>query len=182
MHCVLTTCRTLSHHPALPITASCHTSPPNQTHTHTHRFFADCWMLFPTEAEYIEWFTKAGFKDVKMTRIGPKWYRGVRRHGLIMGCSVTGVKPEVRTAGNYALPHLCWAPLSTWCRLMWLARRRSRPPAVGHHTYCDWLLWVGRGSALVHACACVGGAGGTPLPRLGWESPLLGRRANLTEN
>ncbi|KAJ7954817.1 2-methyl-6-phytyl-1,4-hydroquinone methyltransferase, chloroplastic-like [Quillaja saponaria] len=26
-------------------------------------------------------------------RIGPKWYRGVRRHGLIMGCSVTGVKP-----------------------------------------------------------------------------------------
>ncbi|KAG2429982.1 hypothetical protein HYH02_013933 [Chlamydomonas schloesseri] len=29
-----------------------------------------------------------------MTRIGPKWYRGVRRHGLIMGCSVTGVKPK----------------------------------------------------------------------------------------
>jgi MPBQ/MSBQ methyltransferase len=52
-------------------------------------------MLFPTEAEYIEWFTKAGFTDVKMTRIGPKWYRGVRRHGLIMGCSVTGVKPQV---------------------------------------------------------------------------------------
>lgn len=58
------------------------------------RFFADMWMLFPTEAEYIEWFTKAGFKDVKITRIGPKWYRGVRRHGLIMGCSVTGVKEE----------------------------------------------------------------------------------------
>ncbi|KAB2092582.1 hypothetical protein ES319_A02G039500v1 [Gossypium barbadense] len=43
--------------------------------------------------EYIEWFEKAGFKDVKLKRIGPKWYRGVRRHGLIMGCSVTGVKP-----------------------------------------------------------------------------------------
>jgi MPBQ/MSBQ methyltransferase len=52
-------------------------------------------MLFPTEAEYMEWFTKAGFSDVKITRIGPKWYRGVRRHGLIMGCSVTGVKPKV---------------------------------------------------------------------------------------
>lgn len=58
------------------------------------RFFADMWMLFPTEEEYIDWFTKAGFKDVQLKRIGPKWYRGVRRHGLIMGCSVTGVKKE----------------------------------------------------------------------------------------
>jgi MPBQ/MSBQ methyltransferase len=53
-------------------------------------------MLFPKEEEYMEWFTKAGFTDVKIKRIGPKWYRGVRRHGLIMGCSVTGVKPKVR--------------------------------------------------------------------------------------
>ncbi|CAN6694019.1 unnamed protein product [Malus baccata var. baccata] len=57
------------------------------------RFFADVWMLFPKEEEYIEWFQKAGFKDVQLKRIGPKWYRGVRRHGLIMGCSVTGIKP-----------------------------------------------------------------------------------------
>jgi len=57
------------------------------------RFFADVWMLFPKEEEYIEWFKKAGFKDIELKRIGPKWYRGVRRHGLIMGCSVTGVKP-----------------------------------------------------------------------------------------
>ncbi|KAL7200789.1 hypothetical protein ACSBR1_032671 [Camellia fascicularis] len=56
------------------------------------RFFADVWMLFPKEEEYIEWFEKAGFKDVQLKRIGPKSYRGVRRHGLIMGCSVTGVK------------------------------------------------------------------------------------------
>ncbi|KAF3324377.1 2-methyl-6-phytyl-1,4-hydroquinone methyltransferase 1 [Carex littledalei] len=58
------------------------------------RFFADMWMLFPKEEEYIEWFNKAGFKDVKIKRIGPKWYRGVRRYGLIIGCSVTGVKRE----------------------------------------------------------------------------------------
>lgn len=58
------------------------------------RFFADVWMLFPTEAEYKEWFTKAGFEDVQIKRIGPKWYRGVRRHGLIMGCSVTGRKTK----------------------------------------------------------------------------------------
>ncbi|XP_051206907.1 2-methyl-6-phytyl-1,4-hydroquinone methyltransferase 1, chloroplastic [Lolium perenne] len=64
------------------------------------RFFADMWMLFPTEEEYIEWFTRAGFEDVKLKRIGPKWYRGVRRHGLIMGCSVTGVK---RASGDSPL-------------------------------------------------------------------------------
>ena len=58
------------------------------------RFFADMWMLFPTEQEYIDWVTKAGFTDVKLKRIGPTWYRGDRRHGLIMGCSVTGVKAE----------------------------------------------------------------------------------------
>lgn len=57
-------------------------------------FFADMWMLFPTEAEYIDWFTQAGFSDVQLKRIGPKWYRGDRRHGLIMGCSVTGVKSQ----------------------------------------------------------------------------------------
>lgn len=56
------------------------------------RFFADAWMLFPKEEEYIEWFEKAGFKNVQLKRIGPKWYRGVRRHGLIMGCSVSGEK------------------------------------------------------------------------------------------
>lgn len=57
------------------------------------KFFADAWMLFPEEREYVEWYEKAGFKDIKMKRIGPSYYRGVRRHGLIMGCSVTATKP-----------------------------------------------------------------------------------------
>lgn len=34
---------------------------------------------------------------MKIKRIGPKFYRGVRAHGLIMGCSVTGTKPKVST-------------------------------------------------------------------------------------
>ncbi|XP_037422582.1 2-methyl-6-phytyl-1,4-hydroquinone methyltransferase 2, chloroplastic-like [Triticum dicoccoides] len=58
------------------------------------RFFADMWMLFPTEEEYIKWFERAGFKDVELTRIGPKWYRGARRHGLVIGCCVTGIKKQ----------------------------------------------------------------------------------------
>ncbi|GAA0144705.1 methyltransferase [Lithospermum erythrorhizon] len=47
------------------------------------RFFADVFMLFPKEEEYIEWFQKAGFKDVQLKRIGLEWYRGVRRHGML---------------------------------------------------------------------------------------------------
>lgn len=58
------------------------------------RWMADAWMLFPEEQQYIDWFEAAGFVDVQLTRIGPPWYRGVRRHGLIMGCSVTGRKPQ----------------------------------------------------------------------------------------
>ncbi|GKV48384.1 hypothetical protein SLEP1_g55208 [Rubroshorea leprosula] len=34
------------------------------------------WMIFPKEEEYVEWLQKAGFKDVQLKRIGPKWYRG----------------------------------------------------------------------------------------------------------
>ncbi|KAL4373740.1 hypothetical protein AHAS_Ahas05G0112000 [Arachis hypogaea] len=50
-------------------------------------------LLVPKEEDYIEWFKNVGFKDVKLNRICPKWYRGVRRHGLIMGCSLIDVKP-----------------------------------------------------------------------------------------
>ncbi|KAI4317910.1 hypothetical protein L6164_025738 [Bauhinia variegata] len=56
-------------------------------------YFADMWMLFPKEEDYIEWFRKAGFQDIKLRNIGPKWYRGARHYGLIAGCCVTGVKP-----------------------------------------------------------------------------------------
>ena len=58
------------------------------------RIMCDIWMLFPREDEYVTWFEKAGFEDVKITRIGPSWFRGVRRHGLIMGCSVSATKPQ----------------------------------------------------------------------------------------
>lgn len=70
---------------------ACVIGPVHPTHP-ISRAMADLWMLFPKESEYIQWFESAGFEDVKIKRIGPKWYRGVRRHGLIMGCSVTGVK------------------------------------------------------------------------------------------
>lgn len=45
------------------------------------------------ESEYRKWFTAAGFKDLKVSFIGPRAYKGVRQHGLIMGLTVTGTKP-----------------------------------------------------------------------------------------
>lgn len=51
-----------------------------------------CVDTFPKDEEYIDWFEKAGFKDVQLKGIGQKWYCRVRRHGLMMGCSVTRVK------------------------------------------------------------------------------------------
>ena len=74
-------------------------------------FFADMWMLFPKEEEYIDWFKDDGFKDVKLKRIGPKWYRGVRRHGLIMRCSVTGVKRESGDSPLHVFFHISCIPL-----------------------------------------------------------------------
>ncbi|PXF43311.1 2-methyl-6-phytyl-1,4-hydroquinone methyltransferase 2, chloroplastic [Gracilariopsis chorda] len=57
------------------------------------RFWCDLWMLFPMETEYRKWFTAAGFKDLKISYIGPNAYKGVRQHGLIMGLTITGTKP-----------------------------------------------------------------------------------------
>lgn len=75
-----------------PGALACVVGPVHPTHW-LSRFMADAWMLFPKEEEYLDWFKRAGFISVKMHRIGPKWYRGCRKHGLIMGCSVTGIKP-----------------------------------------------------------------------------------------
>lgn len=58
------------------------------------RFWCDVWMLFPMESEYVKWFTAAGFKDLKISYIGPKAYKGIRQHGLIMGLTITAQKPE----------------------------------------------------------------------------------------
>ena len=61
---------------------------------HPRERFCDCYSraLFIVP---LQWFKDAGFEDVQIKRIGPSWYRGVRRHGLIMGCSVTGTKSKV---------------------------------------------------------------------------------------
>jgi MPBQ/MSBQ methyltransferase len=37
------------------------------------RLVADAWMLFPTEAQYREWFRAAGFQEIEELRLASPW-------------------------------------------------------------------------------------------------------------
>ena len=54
------------------------------------RALADLWMLFPEEAEYREWFERAGFTDVQLLPVAPDWYRERR---VPYAVAASGVKP-----------------------------------------------------------------------------------------
>jgi MPBQ/MSBQ methyltransferase len=54
------------------------------------RWLAELWMLFPTEAQYREWFEAAGFEDVELTAVAPDWYRDPRSRYAV---AVSGRKP-----------------------------------------------------------------------------------------
>jgi MPBQ/MSBQ methyltransferase len=54
------------------------------------RRLAELWMLFPTEAQYREWFERAGFEDVRLTAVAPHWYRDPRSRYAV---AVSGRKP-----------------------------------------------------------------------------------------
>ena len=51
---------------------------------------AELWMLFPTEAQYREWFVRAGFEDVELVPVAPDWYRDRRSRYAV---AVSGRKP-----------------------------------------------------------------------------------------
>src|SRR5215207_4554514 len=42
------------------------------------RRLADAWMLFPTEQQYREWLSRAGFTDMQVVTLAPPWYRSSR--------------------------------------------------------------------------------------------------------
>ena len=54
------------------------------------RALAELWMLFPTEAQYREWFERAGFEDVELSAVAPDWYRDPRSRYAV---AVSGRKP-----------------------------------------------------------------------------------------
>jgi MPBQ/MSBQ methyltransferase len=54
------------------------------------RIIADIWMLFPKEKEYLEWFERAGFTDIRVRHVSPRWVRNKTGYGI----AVAGVKPS----------------------------------------------------------------------------------------
>jgi MPBQ/MSBQ methyltransferase len=47
------------------------------------RWLAEAWMLFPTDAQYREWFTKAGFQSLETAYVDAPWHRdGGSPYGL----------------------------------------------------------------------------------------------------
>jgi len=62
------------------------------------RYFANTWMLFPKEEEYLFWFTNAGFVDIKIKYIKPQWYRSKYKYGV----AISGRKPINGIAGTPA--------------------------------------------------------------------------------
>lgn len=119
---------------------ACVIGPVRPSHPISRRI-ADAWMLFPEEEEYIHWFQQAGFTDVQLKRIGPPWYRGARRHGLIMGCSVTGTKP---TSGDSPLelgPQL-EAPGKPKNPLGVLWRFLLGSIAGLYYFFLPWYMWI----------------------------------------
>jgi MPBQ/MSBQ methyltransferase len=54
------------------------------------RRVAETWMLFPTEPQYRDWLSRAGFEDVRLVTLAPAWYRS--RRGAY-GVAVSGRKP-----------------------------------------------------------------------------------------
>ena len=67
------------------------------------RWLAELWMLFPTEAQYREWFERAGFEDVAVTAVAPGWYRDPRSQYAVAVSgrkTVAGESPATDAAGG----------------------------------------------------------------------------------
>ena len=63
------------------------------------RRLAEAWMLFPTEAQYVELLSRAGFADIELRTLAPTWYRGQGAYAV----AVSGRKPAAG-ASPLALP------------------------------------------------------------------------------
>jgi len=132
----------------------------------THQMLARWPRAHRRHARRAQWFTRAGFQDVRIKRIGPKWYRGVRRHGLIMGCSVTGVKTQAGARPRSARRAHAWqqAHRRPARGRQGSAGRRASPP-------------VGAARFPVAAARALGGAPGAALGFTGRAARRAGRPA-----
>src|SRR3954466_3956899 len=68
------------------------------------RRLAELWMLFPTEAQYREWFERAGFEDVALTTVAPGWYRDPRSRYAAAVAAGVAPRPARPLRGRGARP------------------------------------------------------------------------------
>src|ERR671915_2030651 len=59
------------------------------------RWLAEAWMLFPTEAEYGQWFAQAGFQSLETAYVEAPWGRD---GGAPYGMAIAGGKPMAASA------------------------------------------------------------------------------------
>ena len=63
--------------------------PLQRTHPLARRL-SDTWMLFPAEHEYRAWMERAGFTDLELVHVAPRWWRPEWDPYAV---SIAGVKP-----------------------------------------------------------------------------------------
>ena len=85
------------------------------------RALAELWMLFPTEAQYRDWFERAGFVDIEVRTIAPDWYRDPRSRYAV---AVSGRKPVAGASplAPAGAPEDLRAPMGLRRRLVFAAR------------------------------------------------------------
>jgi MPBQ/MSBQ methyltransferase len=66
------------------------------------RFFAELWMLFPKEVEYLEWFERAGFEEIETLYVRPHWHRSRTNQ---YGIAIAGLKPKTESSSTRAAGH-----------------------------------------------------------------------------
>ncbi len=65
------------------------------------RLLAEAWMLFPTEAQYREWFARAGFAGLETAYVEAPWQRD---GGAPYGLAIAGRKLAARPAPSAPTP------------------------------------------------------------------------------
>ena len=102
------------------------------------RALSDAWMLFPSEAEYVAWFERAGFESIERVHVAPEWWdralgslcrrdrrRQAARRGIAAGTAAAGstkrrrrppcalrALPPARSAGAAFIPIALWFSLA----------------------------------------------------------------------
>jgi MPBQ/MSBQ methyltransferase len=56
------------------------------------RLLSASWMLFPSQADYAQWFEQAGFTDIRQLHLAPAWYQKAGKTGYAI--AIAGSKPE----------------------------------------------------------------------------------------